>query len=178
MPPPAMPGAPYTRAGSVSRDNVRTGAHSVSRTPINPPLVVNVMWMISDFTAESGATRLVPRSHLSGTHPEPAVPHNVPTVVATGKAGTALIWEGRTWHSAGENAGNTTRYGVIIYYGAPQIRSLQNHTMGIKADVLADAAPELLELLGFKVWNEYGKTGNIDTDFAKPADELIGELKP
>ena len=36
---------------------------------IAPPVVVNVMWMLNDFTEANGATRLAPRSHLYGRRP-------------------------------------------------------------------------------------------------------------
>lgn len=178
LPPPVMPGERHIRAGAVSRDNVRTGPPEVSKTPINPPAVVNAMWMMSDFTAENGATRIVPRSHLSGTQPEATVPHRIPTVALTGRAGTCAIWEGRTWHSAGANVSGEERFGLITYYGGPQFRSLQNHALGTRPEVLEDAPPELLALLGLKVWNEYGKTGNVGSEYARPGAELIGALKP
>ncbi len=58
------------------------------------------------------------------------------------------------------------------------MRTLQNFTLGTKAEVLADATPELRKLLGFKTWSGYGETGPLDEEFARPADELIGELQP
>ncbi|MFO0997694.1 MAG: phytanoyl-CoA dioxygenase family protein [Alphaproteobacteria bacterium] len=178
MPMPAMPGEPYVRASTISRENVRTGPPTRSTTPINPPMVVNAMCMISDFTEENGATRLVPTSHLSGTQPEPSLPHPVPTVAATGPAGNVVIWEGRTWHAAGANVSREERYGLVSYYAAPQSRSLQNFTLATKPEILEGASPELLRLLGFKVWHSYGQTGLSGGEYAKPASELIGELKP
>ncbi len=178
LPPPVMPGERHTRPGAVTRENVRTGPPEASKTPINPPAVVNAMWMMSDFTEANGATRIVPGSHLSGTQPDPSVPHPIPTVAVTGVAGTCAIWEGRTWHSAGANGSDEERYGLITYYGGPQYRSLQNHALGTRPEVLEDASPELLALLGFKIWNEYGKTGKVDSDYAHPGAELIGALEP
>jgi ectoine hydroxylase-related dioxygenase (phytanoyl-CoA dioxygenase family) len=177
MPLPRPPGEPHMRAGSLDRGNVAVGPPARATGPINPPLVVNAMWMITDFTEENGGTRLVPGSHLSGAQPDPAVPHRVPTVAATGPAGTVVIWEGRMWHAGGVNRGNVRRWGIPVYYGAPQIRSLANLTLGTRPEVLADASPKLRRLLGFEVWNEYGGTGSLD-GYAHPASELIGELRP
>lgn len=178
MPSPAMPGEAYVRAGDITRTNIRIGPPATSKTPINPPMAVNAMCMVTDFTEENGATRLVPGSHLSGVQPDPGVPHTVPTVAAAGRAGDMVLWEGRTWHAAGANKSNADRYGLVSLYGAPQARTLQNFTLGTKDEVLDGAPPELLKLLGFKVWNSYGNTGPSDTQYAKPARELIGALKP
>ncbi len=178
LPPPVMPGQRHARPGAVTRENVRTGPPEVSKTPINPPAVVNAMWMMSDFTEANGATRIVPGSHMSGTQPDGNVPHPIATEAVTGVAGTCAIWEGRTWHSAGANESDEERFGVITYYGGPQYRSLQNHALGTRPEVLEGASPELLALLGFKIWNEYGKTGKVDSDYAHPGAELIGALEP
>ena len=39
-------------------------------------------------------------------------------------------------------------------------------------------ASELRKLLGFKTWSGYGETGPLDEEFARPAHELIGALRP
>lgn len=179
LPTPSMPGAPYVKAGDVSRTNVRLGTPTRATTPISPPLCINAMCMVTDFTEENGATRLVPGSHLSGVQPDPSVPHPFPSVAAAAPAGTVVIWDGRLWHAAGGNRSNGERYGLVTMYGGPQMRTLQNFTLGTKQEVLDGASPELLKLLGFKVWLSYGQTGEtVEGGFAKPAKDLIGALKP
>lgn len=178
MPPPSLPGTPGRRAGTMKRTQVFPGPLEVSSTPINPPLVVNAMWMANDFTEENGATRIVPRSHLTGAQPNAVVPHEVPTIAAEGSAGSIVVWEGRTWHAAGANVSQEARHGIVTYFAGPQIRPLQNYTMGLRPEVMAEAGPALLDLLGFKVWQGNGKTGESDAEYALPDDQLIGELRP
>ena len=178
MPQPLMPGEDYVRVGATDRTKIAAGKPLPSDQPINPPCVVNAFWMVSDFTEENGATRVVPGSHLSGQQPDHDVPHSVDTVALTGKAGTVAIWEGRTWHAAGQNNTNASRYGVTSYYGGPQFRSLTNYTLGTHPEILERASPELMKLLGFKVWNEYGRTGESKDGFALPAHQQIRDLKP
>ena len=66
------------------------------------PLLLQTMWMLTDFTAENGATHVVPGSHLAGRqpHPEMRYSHEMPAV---GKKGSVLIWHGALWHGNGEN---------------------------------------------------------------------------
>ena len=178
MPQPRRPGEDYVRVGATNRLDIAPGDPAPTDQPINPPCVVNVFWMISDFSEANGATRIVPRSHLSGAQPDTCVPHTVETVSITGSAGSVVIWDGRTWHAAGANTANSTRYGITSYYGGPQFRSLTNFTHATHAEVLEGASPALRTLLGFKSWNEYGRTGQSRDGFVLPAEELEGELTP
>jgi ectoine hydroxylase-related dioxygenase (phytanoyl-CoA dioxygenase family) len=178
MPPPVAPGGDHTRAGAIDRSDGRGTVPLASNAAISPPVVVNIMWMINDFTEANGATRIVPRSHLSGIEPDSAVPHRMESIPAAAPAGTALVWEGRTWHSAGLNVSNGSRLGIQTSYCGPQFRPMENYTLGIRPEVLADLPRELLPLLGFKLWSGYGHTGEMGAAFARPGAELLGELKP
>lgn len=178
MPQPRMPGEDYVRVGATDRTKILPGTPLPSALPINPPCVVNAFWMVSDFTEKNGATRVVPGSHLSGQQPDHQVPHSVDTVALTGKAGTVAIWDGRTWHAAGQNQSRSPRYGITSYYGGPQFRSLTNYTLGTHPDIVHNASPALMKLLGFKVWNEYGRTGESKDGFALPAKYQLGALTP
>lgn len=177
MPPPVMPGEARVAAGRITRQTAVQGALKRSTVPIAAPMVVQTMLMISDFTEANGATRLVPGSHMTGRQPDQSVPHVVPSVAAEGPSGTIVMWEGRTWHSAGANTSNEIRYGMPTLYAAPQMRTLMNFTLGTKEEVLAEASPELRRLLGFKVWSGYGQTGEMGSEWALPASETTGYLK-
>ena len=65
------------------------------------PMLLQTMWMLTDFTAENGATRLVPGTHLGG-HP-PSTPEAEVEVPALGRRGSVLIWNGGVWHRNGAN---------------------------------------------------------------------------
>jgi len=176
MPPPVMPGERALPAGDIARAGVRTGPLKKATHPIPAPMCVQTMLMVSDFTDSNGGTRLVPGSHMTGYQPDQSVPHIVPSVPAEGPAGTIAMWEGRTWHSAGPNTSNEMRFGMPTLYAAPQMRTLMNFTYGTKREVLDKASPELKRLLGFKVWQGYGSTGDTGNEWAAPAESLIGKL--
>ncbi|MFT5113573.1 MAG: ectoine hydroxylase-related dioxygenase (phytanoyl-CoA dioxygenase family) [Parasphingorhabdus sp.] len=174
LPEPKMPHEPHQRCGDVNRSNVRKGKPAISSTPINPPVICNVMWMISDFTVENGGTRIVPDSHLSGTNPEPYGDYD--TINATGSAGSAVIFEGRTWHSADLNTSDAARYGITTYYGAPVFRQMLNFTYGMKDEVADQLSLKSRRLLGFKPWGGYGATGDQHAESIVAGDQQIGVL--
>jgi hypothetical protein len=75
--------------------------------------VVNSMWMLDDMTADNGATRLVPGSHLDPasiaelvadrTEPHPD------EVRLTAPAGSVSVFNGSAWHSCTENRSGAPR---------------------------------------------------------------------
>jgi ectoine hydroxylase-related dioxygenase (phytanoyl-CoA dioxygenase family) len=177
MPPPVTPGEPHAAAGDRRRGRGKGRDPSPAKRPISTAMVANVMWMVSDFTAENGATQLVPGSHLTGEEPDPSVPHPMKTVGAHGPAGTAFAFDGRLWHGAGANRTDQPRYGITTNFCAPQCRQLENYTRGMRPEVLASLAPSIRERLGFKAWSSYGHTGDPEAVFAAAGGEAMGALK-
>merc|ERR1711969_455678 len=112
--------------------------------------------MLDPFTEENGATQLVPGSHLLGRQPDP----DAISIAATAPVGTALMVDGRTWHGTGANIGGGERRAVLTTFCAPQFRPQENYTVGTRSEVLAKADDDLRTLLGFKIWNAYGRTGH------------------
>ena len=53
----------------------------------HPVFEVNVMWAVTDFTPENGATRVVPRSPFSGRQADPALDEDAEWVAAVAPAG-------------------------------------------------------------------------------------------
>ena len=113
-------------------------------------------------------------SHLSGVNPEPY--GNYETVNATGSAGSAVIFEGRTWHSADLNTSDAPRYGITTYYGAPQFRQMLNFTYATRHEVLEQINSRTEYLLGFKPWGGYGATGDQYAEKIVKAEDQVGVL--
>jgi ectoine hydroxylase-related dioxygenase (phytanoyl-CoA dioxygenase family) len=178
LPFPVPPHTDHPRVGSITRTTVPTAAPDPARTLIWAPAVVNVMFMITDYTEQNGATRIVPGSHLSGAQPPRAIPHPVPTVPAEARAGTAIIFEGRTWHAAGVNTSDQPRFGITTTYCGPMFRQLTNFPIGTREDVLREATPLLRKLLGFKTWSSYGGIDDNAVEFIDRAEGHVRELRP
>ena len=174
MPEPTPRNRDYTRVGSLRRFTHRPDVGDAVK-PISPPAVGNVMWMVTDFTPENGATRVVPGSHLAGEQPDPTVPYTVATVPGCGKAGTALVFDGRLWHATGANRTDRARIGIVTAYCGPQFRPMENYVVGARDEIVRLASPALLSLLGFRQWDGYGKLDDPGEEYISRDRQLAGE---
>ena len=172
MPPPTRPDRRHLPAGSVNR--ARFDRDEIHAIAISPPVVVNILWMLDNFTEDNGGTRLVPGSHLLGRQPAT----DAKSIAATAPAGTALMVDGRTWHGTGANTGDDERRAVLTTFCTPQFRPQENYTIGTRPEVLAKADNDLRTLLGLKIWHAYGRTGHPTEEFIRPDADLVGELRP
>ena len=163
-------------AGSLTRElSNRVDDHPAM---IAPPVVVNVMWMLNNFTEEIGATRIVPRSHLYGRRPDAERDKDVVSIPAEGAAGSAMLFDGRIWHGTGANISDQQRLGVLTTFVAPQFRTQVNFTMATAPEVVAAADDDLLALLGFKIWNAYGRVESPVAGYIQQGERSLGEMKP
>ncbi|MCY4657974.1 MAG: phytanoyl-CoA dioxygenase family protein [Gammaproteobacteria bacterium] len=182
MPPPTTPSKEtLLKPGSITRLGNRghhVGGDALVDTPsISPAVVCNGMWALDDFTAENGATLVVPKSHLTGRQPDAILDQNAHWVPAEAPAGSVIIFEGRTWHSTGINTSNSTRIGLTTNYCSWQFRQQENFLLGTRPEVLEDASDELLQLIGFQPWQGYGAYEDCG-EFVRRDEYTVGELYP
>ncbi len=166
LPRPSLPGEPPNRPGDIARSLRAFGPPAAAALPVNPAVVINVMWAVTEFTAANGCTRLVPGSHLSGREPDPAGAWE--TVDAEVPAGGAVIWDARTWHGSGSNTSRERRVGISITYCGPQFRQLQNHTLAIRPETWPLLDDTMRSLMGFRLFSSYGATVDDEAEFALP----------
>ncbi|MCX7865184.1 MAG: phytanoyl-CoA dioxygenase family protein, partial [Novosphingobium sp.] len=89
---------------------------AVHRRITGNPVMLQVVWMIDGFSAEKGATRIVPGSHR---HPEayPPEQRTIPLVMQPeAPAGSAMIFNGQCWHGGGANRSQQRRRAVFGHY--------------------------------------------------------------
>ncbi len=123
----------------------------------HPPVVVNTMWALDDFTEANGATRLVPASHRR-TGDEP--PAEFETTVPAMPAGSVLVYLGGLWHGGGANRTDRPRLGVILVYAAAWLRPQENHLLAVPPEVVAELPERLQELLGYNIYPPF--VGYVD----------------
>lgn len=109
--------------------------------------LVNVMWPLTPFTRENGATRLWPESHghrISGTFAEGR--EDVPEV----RPGSALLFLGSTLHAAGGNRSAEVRRGLIAGYSLGWLKTYENQFLAYPPEIARTFSPELAALVGYR----------------------------
>jgi ectoine hydroxylase-related dioxygenase (phytanoyl-CoA dioxygenase family) len=124
----------------------------------HPPVVVNTMWPLDEFTADNGATRLVPGSHRWEPGRQPA--GDDPVSLATMTPGSVLFYLGSLWHGGGANRTQQPRLGVILEYAAGWLRPQENHCLAVPRSIARQLPERLQELLGYNIYPPF--VGYVD----------------
>jgi ectoine hydroxylase-related dioxygenase (phytanoyl-CoA dioxygenase family) len=132
------------------------------------PIICNTMWAVTDFTAENGATRVLPGSHRRDRSPN--FGEAVDTLPAEMRRGSVLVFDGSIWHGGGANQSSARRTGVAMNYCSGWMRQQENQQLGIPLDVARGFSDRLRKLCGFGIYR--GLIGHIDK--CSPADLLDG----
>lgn len=115
----------------------------------HPPVVLNTMWALDEFTEDNGATLVVPGSHDT---PAGAPPDAALAVQATMPAGSVMLYVGSLWHGGGANTTDRYRLGVILEYVVSWLRAQESHLLVVPPEVVATLPPRLQELLGYNIF--------------------------
>lgn len=108
--------------------------------------LINVMWPITDYTAENGATTVWPGSHRHRMEYE-TNPDN--HICAEMKPGEALLFLGSTLHGAGANMSSEIRSGVIISYSLGWLKPYESQFLVYPPEVARRFSPEVAQLVGY-----------------------------
>jgi ectoine hydroxylase-related dioxygenase (phytanoyl-CoA dioxygenase family) len=114
--------------------------------------LINVIWPLTPFTRDNGATMIWPGSHGNASHGANGGNEagSGPAVCAEMAPGDALIWLGSTLHSAGANTTSQDhRRGVIVSYCLGWLRTFENQYLIYPPEVARSFDPELASLVGY-----------------------------
>jgi len=133
-------------------------------------VLCNILWAVTDFTVENGATRIIPGSNHSrdNLNEDWREEDTEPAVMSRG---SCLIYSGSVYHGAGANRSEATRAGMRILYSAGWLRQEENQFLSVPPEIARELDPELLRLIGYQR-GAYG-LGYID-DMRDP----IGAIRP
>lgn len=110
------------------------------------------IWMLDPFTAENGATRIVPGTHRSGQVPKEVMPDvtapHPQEVVLAGRPGDVGIFNGHCWHAGGINQTTGPRRAILAHYLRADIPRPADRRQHISPEVRATLTPREVELLG------------------------------
>jgi ectoine hydroxylase-related dioxygenase (phytanoyl-CoA dioxygenase family) len=114
-----------------------------------PMYGVSAIWALDEFTAENGATQVIPRSHLWGDDTPP--PDGTQAVSICMSAGSVVLLAGTLVHRGGASRGGDTRLGVTPQYCQPWLRQLENMSLAVPPDLARQLSPRVQELLGYSI---------------------------
>ena len=132
---------PGQGAQAIHRDRWAWGTHLAH---VEPQL--NTIWALTDFTAENGATRVVPGS--TGW-PDDRAPVEDEITQAEMKAGSVLVYTGAVFHGGGDNTSNEDRIGLNITYSLGWLRQEENQYLSTPPELAKSLPRELQELIGY-----------------------------
>lgn len=144
--------------------------------------LLNVMWPLTPFRAENGATVLWPGSH--GIQALADLP-SVPGVAADCDPGGAIFFLGSTLHGAGANHTSLPRRGVVIGYSLGWLKPYENPWLAYPPAIAQTFSANLAALAGYQ--QHRPNLGNYDgqcpsillgdhvSDYLVPTDALTAE---
>ena len=119
-----------------------------------PPLEIEAMFALTDFTPENGATRVVPGSHKWSLDRE-AKPEEI--TQAEMKAGSALLYLGSALHGGGANKTvDERRRGMFLGYVVGWLRTEENMFLTVPIEKARHMPLRIQELLGYKAHRSIG----------------------
>ena len=106
-----------------------------------------IIWAIDDFTADNGATDIIPGSHLWGEEaPDPA--DRQPVVMS---AGSCVFFVGTLWHGGGANRSDRARLAVTAQYCEPWVRPQEAFTLSMTRDTVRAVSEDIRRMLGYSI---------------------------
>jgi ectoine hydroxylase-related dioxygenase (phytanoyl-CoA dioxygenase family) len=107
----------------------------------------NVLWALSDYTEEMGATRIVPGSHKS-QRCDFRFEDSIPAVM---RRGSALFYTGKVYHGAGANRSDRVRQAVNITYAVGWVRQEENQYLSTPLEIARGLPDDLLRVMGYQL---------------------------
>ncbi|MBK5294452.1 MAG: phytanoyl-CoA dioxygenase family protein [Acidobacteriia bacterium] len=135
--------------------------------------VCNTVWMLDDFTAENGAIRVVPGSHIWRKLPQdvmlnPADAHPEERLI-TGHAGDVVVMNAHAWHSGTANRTANARRAMHGFYCRRDKPQQQYQKRLLRPEVQQGLSPRLRHLLALDdpLNDELSAAGSGSSGFLK-----------
>ncbi len=121
-------------------------------TPTTPICQISCMFALSDFTAENGATRVVPGSHKWSDFSREATADEITQAVMP--LGSGMIYTGKVLHSAGANKTKSeARFGMHMSYIYGWLTPEEASCLGVTEERAKTLTPLQQRLLGYRCYD-------------------------
>jgi hypothetical protein len=118
------------------------------------PLGAATIWAIDPFTAENGATVVIPGSHLWGEKlPTPEDEARRVSVVMP--PGSVVFFYGTLWHAGGQNRTDAPRLCVTAQYCEPWCRQQENFAFSVSREKAKACSEHIQRMLGYSIFSPF-----------------------
>jgi ectoine hydroxylase-related dioxygenase (phytanoyl-CoA dioxygenase family) len=117
--------------------------------PLDYNIQLNIIWAMTEFTAENGATRIVPGSQKLAA--DGSAYTEADTIRAVMPRGSALFYTGKVIHGAGANRTSAIRQGINITYAVGWVCQEENQYLATPLEIAKTLPEELLKLMGYQL---------------------------
>jgi ectoine hydroxylase-related dioxygenase (phytanoyl-CoA dioxygenase family) len=125
-------------------------------------VTVSCMFALSDFSAEGGATRVVPGSHAWDSFERKALDHEVTQAVMP--AGSGLLYSGTVLHGGGNNTTTDTwREGMHLSFVVGWLTPEEAGCVGLPEELARTLTPLQQQLLGYRCYTGDAKAARLWT---------------
>jgi len=105
------------------------------------------IWAIDDFTADNGATDIIPGSHLWGQR----IPDQTEREPVVMSAGSCVFFVGTQWHGGGANRSQHPRLAVTAQYCEPWLRPQEAFTLSTTRNTVRAVSEDIRRMLGYSI---------------------------
>ncbi|MBV1691396.1 phytanoyl-CoA dioxygenase family protein [Novosphingobium sp. G106] len=119
--------------------------------------LLNVMWPLTPFREENGATVIWPQSHGAAALAEP---YDRAGHVAQCDPGDAILFLGSSLHAAGANRSTAPRRGIVAGYSLGWLKPYENLWLAYPPEAARHFSPNLAALAGYR--QHRPNLGNVD----------------
>lgn len=115
-----------------------------------PALSAATIWAITDFTADNGATVVIPGSHRWADNRKPTDDDEHVSVVMP--AGSVVFFVGTLWHGGGANhTADQSRLAVTAQYCEPWLRPQEAFTLSTPPETVRTVSENIRRMLGYSI---------------------------
>jgi hypothetical protein len=129
---------------------------------------LSTLWAMSDYSAEMGATSVVPGSHKAGRFVEFEQKDCVPAEMSRG---SVMLYSGKIYHGSGENKSNKIRKAININYAVGWLRQEENQYLSCPPEIAKGLPEELLRAMGYQCAAAAGFVGDRKDPLSVILDE-------
>ncbi len=142
----------------------------ILREPGSREILLSWIVAVSDFTAENGATRIVPGSH---TWPRERIAREDEIVQAEMPRGSAVVYLGSVLHGAAVNTTDQPRSAIVSGYAVGWLRQEESQLLDCPPEAAARLPLAARQLLGYRA-----HTPILGWAEQRDPDDLLAEREP